>query len=124
MIPNLKNAYQPLPDQAARAAEYRTYWMLGKAILFLMTAVSFLVAGGIVSSMGSSVWWLFFIPLIFVVALIKPGFPAFCRCPQCKKKMKNKEMNGRTPETYRRYLVCKQCQLSVFLGEYGTGGND
>lgn len=122
--------YRQLPDQGARVAQYRVYQILGKLLLALALLLSIAMVGGVVSKAGWLWMWLILLPIALLVALVWPGFPAFCRCPECKKRMTRSSKDGKIVRTgscfneigsTRHYLVCHGCRLYLFLGESGQG---
>ncbi|WP_221285267.1 hypothetical protein [Haloferula luteola] len=122
--------YRLIPDQRVKVAEYRFYWIVGKALVVLMLALSTPMVFGINQDSGFALWWLFAIPVILLVALFWGSFPAFCRCPVCKKRMVSRSMAGNVIKSHRlfdemgpkrHYLVCDRCKLYLFLGESEAG---
>lgn len=122
--------YRQFPDQRARVAQYRVYLIVGKLLLALALFITTPMVGSLIHEGGWLWGWLSLLPLGLLVALVWPGFPAFCRCPECKKRMTRSSKGGKILRTgtyfseigpSRHYLVCHSCQLFVFLGECGNG---
>jgi hypothetical protein len=122
--------YRLIPDQKVKVAEYRTYWILGKALVLLLLAISMPMVYGLNQGCDFSLWWLFAIPAFLLVALFWKSFPAFCRCPDCKKRMVSQSKAGKVIRSHklfdeigpkRHYLVCDRCKLYLFLGESEAG---
>jgi len=120
-----------VPDQQARVARYRVHRFIGKGFLVLGLFLALPMAVGLTRS---NPWWGFFfiVPIALITGLLWSGFPAFTRCPGCRKRMKSRLKDGKvTPDgryfhkiaPSRAYLVCDDCQLYAFLGEYRNGGN-
>ena len=107
--------YRPASDQSARVASYRSYWIVGKLILLILFTFSLLMAGGIVADSGISNAWLFIFQVGFLVAVLWKGFPAFCRCPGCGKKMTHQSSHSRNPGLVDSFLVCDSCMIFVRL---------
>lgn len=121
-------AYRQLPDQRIRAAGYRFYWIVGKLLLLLLLSISTPMVFGLNQAHDFSLWWLFVLPASFLVGLFWKGFPAYCKCPGCKRRMVLRSKEGKVIKTHKlfneigptsHYLVCDTCMLSVFLGETG-----
>lgn len=123
--------YRQLPDQRARVAQYRVYLIVGKLMLALALFITTPMVGGVICQ-GGWLWaWLSLLPIGLLVALVWPGFPAFCRCPECKKRMTRSSKDGKIVRTgtysneigpSRHYLVCHLCRFYLFLGESGQAG--
>ena len=125
-----QQASRQVPDQRVKVAEYRFYRIMGKGLLFLMLSISTPMVFGLNQASGFSMWWLFVIPVLLLVGLFWKGFPAFCRCPGCSKRMVSRsragklthpEKSSREIQPTRHYLVCDHCMLHLFLGETGDG---
>lgn len=119
-------AYRVLPDHRAKAAEDKAYRLIGKALMILSSFVAFLIVGGLFAAHGGLVGWLFVLPVALFFSVTWKGFPAFCRCPGCKKRMVQRRKEGRVTRKGKyfkevgpvgHYLVCDGCRLYLFLGE-------
>lgn len=122
--------YRLIPDQRLKVAEYRLHWVIGKLIVLLMLTISTPVAYGLNQACDFSLWWLFVVPALLLVGLFWNGFPAFCRCPSCKKRMASRSKAGKVINSHKlfdeigpttHYLVCNSCKLYLFLGESDAG---
>jgi len=111
-----------------RAVEYRLYWIMGKGVILFALFFSTLVIHGLNKAQDFALWWLFFIPAGLLACLFWRGFPAFCRCPGCRKRMESRSKDGAVIPSGRfsnnvsptkHYLVCDSCMLYIFLGETG-----
>ena len=120
--------YRQLPDQRVRLAQYRVYLIAGKLLIALVLFITTPMVGGVIHENGLFWAWLSLLPVGLLVALVWPGFPAFCRCPECKKRMTRSSKDGKIVRTgtyfneigpSRHYLVCHECRLYLFLGESG-----
>lgn len=122
--------YRMVPDQQARVARYRVHRLIGKLFLVLALFIALPMAVGLTRSNP----WLAFsliVPAALITGIAWKGFPAFTRCPGCRKPMKSRSKQGRVIKSgpyfnetapSRAYLVCDHCQLYAFLGEYRAGG--
>lgn len=119
-------AYRQLPDNRNRVAQHLFYLIAGKLLLGLVLLITVLMVTGIIQHRGWFWTCLGVLPLALFVALLWPGFPAFCRCPECRKQMTRRSKEGKILRQHgtfteqsptRHYLVCARCQLYVFLGE-------
>jgi hypothetical protein len=126
----LQQEYRLIPDQQVKVAEYRFYLLMGKALLLLLLAISLLMVYGLNQGCNFSLWWLFAFPAFLFIALLWKNFPAFCRCPDCKKKMVRQSKVGKVVRSRklfdeigptRHYFVCDSCKLYMFLGESEAG---
>ena len=88
-------AYRPLPNHRAKTAEFKAYRLIGKALIILSSVVAFLIVGGLFAAHGGLVGWLFVLPVALFFSVGWKGFPAFCRCPGCKKRMVQRRKEGR-----------------------------
>jgi hypothetical protein len=125
-----QHAYRQIPDQGAKVAEYRFYWIVGKLLVLLSVFISTPFVFGLNQAHGFSLWWLFALPVSLLICLFRKGFPAFSRCPACAKRMVPQSKQGKARKSHggsngvgltRRYLVCHGCMLYMFLGETGDG---
>lgn len=123
--------YRLITDNRLKVAEYRFYWIVGKSLILLLLALLTMIIYGLNQGSDFSFWWLFGLPVALFVALFWKSFPAFCRCPDCKKKMVSRSKTGKVTKSHkffdeigptRHYLVCDQCKLYLFLGESTSGG--
>jgi hypothetical protein len=119
-------AYRLIPDQKIRIAEYRFYWLVGKSLLLLMLFISLPMVFGMIQAHGLALSWLLVVPFSLVVGLLWKGFPAFCRCPDCRKRLVSRSKVGKVFGSHKlfdeigptkHYLVCDRCMLYLFLGE-------
>ena len=115
-------AYRLLPDHRAKVAEYKVRRIVGKALLIVSATIFALV----IPSMGKSMEWMFILPAALFLAVFWKGFPANCRCPDCKRRMVGRRKEGRVTHERKyfnevgpvgHYLVCDGCRLYLFLGE-------
>lgn len=70
--------------------------------------------------------WLFVIPVLLTVGICWGSFPAFCRCPDCKRRMRQRDLNGKITQAHahfnevgptKHFLVCEECKVCMLLGE-------
>ena len=122
----VSEAYRQLPDQRAKVAQYLFYLVAGKLLLALVLFITAPMVICIIQYRGWFWAWLVVVPLALFLALVWPGFPAFCRCPECRKRMTRSSKEGKilSKGIYfseigpsRHYLVCHRCRLYLFLGE-------
>lgn len=115
-------AYRPLPDHRAKAADYKVRRIIGKALLLVSASIFALLIPG----MGKSMSWLFILPAALLISVFWKGFPASCWCPDCKERMVARRKEGRVTRKGKyfdeigpvgHYLVCDRCKLYLFLGE-------
>lgn len=124
-----RQPYRMVPDQQARIAAYRTHRFIGKLFLVLGLFLSLPWCVGMTRE-NSAFGVFFLVPIALMAGLAWKGFPAFSRCPGCRKPMKSRSKDGKTVRQgrffdeispHRAYLVCDHCQLYAFLGEYRNG---
>ena len=127
---NSFRSYRQLPDQRVKAAEFRWFRVLGKATLAILCAILIPMIYGFNQAHDFAFWWLFSVPALLTLSLFWGSFPAFCRCPHCRKRMARRIVEGKvtTENKYfseiapkRHFLVCDECQISLFLTESYNG---
>lgn len=130
LVMPFQQPYRPLPDQRIRAAEFRLYRLLGKGLLLLLSSISTPMIFGFKQAHHFDFWWLFAIPVMLAIALCWGSFPAFCRCPGCKRRMRPQNVEGRVNKAHahfnelgptKHFLVCDKCRLCVFWGKRISG---
>lgn len=118
--------YRVLADHRAKTAEFKAYRLIGKALMILSSFVAYLIVGGLFAAHGGLVALLFVLPVALFISAFWKSFPAFCRCPDCKKRMVQRRKEGRVSRTNPyfseigptgNFLVCDRCKLYLFLGE-------
>lgn len=110
-----KNVRHQTPEQRQLAQTYATRIMLGKLVLVLAGCASFAVIFLLGTVRSAAALGALVLSGACFVSIFLGDFPAFVRCPACKKRMQVKTHDDTRPYKRYRYLACPQCQQTVEL---------